>query len=181
MIGVKSAEMLRLIVTTDVGFEKFICMDIENILLMSSIEGASCLPLENHGISAILSTDPVDPFYLARIIASRYIRGYWAIPIQRVCRASYEDIVRASIELLFFSVDQRPVKIVGLCKKRGWYIDSCSSLLKYVGNAIESLGIAEVDFHSYEYTLRIEVIYEVAGLTIYRRGDEKLFKIKRAI
>lgn len=178
MIGVKGAENLKLIITTDVGLEKLVCIDVENIFLLSSI-AISCMPLENSGISAILSTESVDPFYLAKVISSRYVRGYWAIPIQRVCRASYEEITKASIELLLLSTVNRPSRIIGICRKRGWYVDSCSSLLRYVGNMIESLGIAEVDFHSYEYVLRIEIVQNIAGLTLYRRGYEDLFKIRK--
>lgn len=178
MINVKGSEHLKVIVTTDIGLERFACIDIENIFMFSSIN-IFCISLENHGISVVLSPDPVDPFHIAKVIVSRHVRGYWAIPIQRVCKALYEDIVKASTELIFLLNVHRPVKIIGVCRKRGWYIDSCSSLLKYIGNFIESIDIAEVDFHNYEYILRIEIIQNIAGLTIYRKEDEKLFKIKK--
>ncbi len=180
VIGIRSTENLKLIITTDVGLEKLLCSDVENAFLLHYIN-ISCIPLENSGISVVLSSDPVDPFHLARVVTSRYVRGYWAIPIQRVCKASYEEIAKASIELLLLTTASKPIKTVGICRKRGWYIDSCSSLLRYIGNIIESLNIAEVDFHNYEYIFRIEVIQDIAGLTLYRRADAELFRIKRVI
>lgn len=170
---------MKLIITTDVGLEKLLCIDVENVLLLYSAN-ISCTPLESSGVSVVLSAESVDPFHLVRIVTSRHVRGYWAIPIQRVCRASYEDVAKASIELMLLSTVKRPVKAVGMCRKRGRYIDSCTSLLRYVGGALESLGLMNVDFHDYEYILRVEVVYEVAGLTLYRKEDEVQFRIRKA-
>lgn len=156
-----------------------LCSDVENVFLLQSIN-IYCIPFENVGISAVIAADSIDPIHLARVATSRYIRGYWAIPIQRVCRASYEDIARTSIDLLLLSTVSRPVKAIGMCRKRGRYIDSCTSLLRYIGNIVESLDLVDVDFRNYEYILRIEVVQDIAGLALYRREDEELFRIRRA-
>ncbi len=179
MIDVKSSEHIIGIVTGKIGLENDICQDIMNVLIFID-RGFSCRPLLGRGISIIYSDKKLsDTLTIVRTLVQHNIKGFWIIPIDIVCRASYEDIAHCSLELILTKrINRYPIRILGKCRKRGNYIDSCSSLLKYVGSYIEMIGIVEVDFQKYEYILRIEVIDNIAGISIYRRDIESLFRIK---
>lgn len=179
MIDVKSSEHIIGIVTGKIGLESDICQDVMNVLIFID-RGFSCRPLFGRGISIIYSDKKFsDSLTIVKTLLQHSIKGFWIIPIDVVCRASYEDIAHCSLELILTKrIDRYPPKILGKCRKRGNYIDSCSSLLRYVGNYIEMIGIGEVDFKRYEYILRIEIIDNIAGISIYRRDLESLFRIK---
>ncbi len=180
MIDVKSSEHVIGIVTGKVGLENDICQDVMNILIFIGRD-FGCRPLFGKGLSIIYSGRRFsDSLIIVKALVQHNIRGFWIIPIDIVCKASYEDIAHRSLELILTKkIDRYPPKIIGKCRKRGNYIDSCSSLLKYVGNYIEMTGIADIDFREYEYILRIEIINDVAGLSLYRRDVEPLFRIRK--
>lgn len=177
MIDVKSAEP-KIFITCDIYREKDLCEDVLNIVFSYSIK-AKCIWFYGKGFSVVFLEDVVDVYKVIKYLVSRYIRGYWVLPIDRVCVSSYEDIVRCTIDVILLKYSSLPLSVIGLCRKRGGYIDSCSNLLRYVGEAIENLGIAIIDFKHYEYVLRIEVVYDKTFLSIYRKCDEPMFRIAR--
>ncbi|MCC6015802.1 MAG: hypothetical protein LM582_02015 [Desulfurococcaceae archaeon] len=177
MMYVKSTEP-RVFITCGVGKEKFVCDDVKNILFSVGVD-VECRSFDGRGFVVIYFGDDVDVIKVVRILVSRYVRGYWVIPIDMVCRSSYEEVSKCAIEIILLKGLDLPLRLVGVCRKRGFAIDSCSNLLRYVGEKLESLGIAVVDFKDYDYVLRIEVVYEDTFLSLYRKEQETLFRVQR--
>jgi tRNA(Ser,Leu) C12 N-acetylase TAN1 len=177
MIGVKGSE-LKAVITTDIDLEHEACEDVENILFYVT-SNASCMPLEREGLALVYADKDADPTSLAKILARNHIRGYWVYPVHKSCKASYEDIARCVLELLLLSNVSKPVRVLGKCRKRRSSIDSCTRLLRYIMAPIESLNIAIVDFEKPEYILRIEIVHDIAAISLYQASEEKLFKVQR--
>ncbi len=174
---VKGSEPL-LLITTSVGKENVLAEELENALFLEVPE-LRVKPLHRRGL--VLVYGRKQGLEVARILdilrSKRVSRALWAIPIDLRCRAAYEDIKKSAVELIMFKLSGLPVLILCKCRKRGINIDSCSRLCRYLGEHLEALGIAVVDFRKYDYVLRIEIIDEDALLTIYERGKEKAFRI----
>jgi tRNA(Ser,Leu) C12 N-acetylase TAN1 len=177
MIGVKGSE-LKAVITTDIDLEHEACEDVENILFYVT-PNASCMPLEREGLALVYADKGVDSTSLAKILAKNHIRGYWVYPVHKSCKASYEDIARCVFELLLLSNMSKPVRVLGKCRKRRLSIDSCTRLLRYIMAPIESLNIATVDFERPEYILRIEIVHDIAAISLYQASEERLFKVQR--
>lgn len=180
MIDVKTAEP-RIFITCDIYKERYVCEDVLNILFSYGVD-ALCRGFDGRGFSVVYlrKSAPIDVLRIARLLVLRNIRGYWVIPIDASCRASYEEVARCTIDVVLLKGYSLPLRLVGVCRKRGSFIDSCSNLLRYVGERVEDLGIAVVDFRDYSYILRLEVVYDTAFISLYRRGEEHLFKVARA-
>lgn len=177
MINVKSAEP-KVFITCDINKERDLCDDVLNILFSYGIE-ASCEYFYGRGFSVVYLEKDVDSERIVKYIVSRYVRGYWVIPIDMVCRSSYEDISRRAINAILLKGYRLPLVLIGVCRKRGNYIDSCSNLLRYVGEMIEGLGIAVVDFKNYTYILRLEIVYDKTFISVYGKENERIFKVAR--
>lgn len=180
MIDVKTAEP-RIFITCDIYKERYVCEDVLNILFSHGID-ALCEGFNGRGFSVVYleKSMSIDVLSVARFLVLRNIRGYWVIPIDASCRASYEEIARCVVDVILLKGYSLPLQLIGVCRKRGNFIDSCSSLLRYVGERIEGLGIAVVDFRNYSYILRLEIAYDTAFISLYRRGEEHLFRVVRA-
>jgi len=129
---------LIIIVTCGVGKEKFVCDDVKNILFSVGVD-VECRSFDGRGFVVIYFGDDVDVIKVVRILVSRYVRGYWVIPIDMVCRSSYEEVSKCAIEIILLKGLDLPLRLVGVCRKRGFAIDSCSNLLRYVGEKIRVL------------------------------------------
>jgi tRNA(Ser,Leu) C12 N-acetylase TAN1 len=178
MISVKSSE-LKLIATTSIDLEHEACEDIENVLVFI-VSSVRCIPLERGGVVLVYTDDGYDPLKLIKTLVQSDVRCFWIYPVYKACRASYEDVLKCSLELLLQSSVSKPIRLLGKCRKRGVYIDSCSNLLKYVMPFLESLNIVSVDFKRPEYILRIEVVGSIAALSLYPASIENTFRVKRA-
>lgn len=177
MINVKSTEPC-IFITCDIRSEEALCREVLDVLFSYGID-AKCLWFYGVGVVIIYLKNCHDTYTIVKHIISRNVRGYWVIPIDFVCSTRYEHIMRCAINSILLKELKLPIRIIGRCRKRGNFIDSCSSLLKYVGNVIESLGIAIVDFHNYDYVMRIEIVYENTFISVYRKIDENLFRVRR--
>jgi tRNA(Ser,Leu) C12 N-acetylase TAN1 len=177
MMFVKSAEP-RVFITCDVGKEEVVCDDVKNILFTIGVD-VECRSFGGKGFAVVYLGGDIDVFKVVRTLVSRFVRGYWVIPIDKVCRSSYEEVAKCATEVVLLKDSGLPLHLVGVCRKRGFAIDSCSNLLRYVGEKLESLGIAVVDFKDYDYVLRIEVVYEDTFLSLYRKEQETLFRVQR--
>jgi len=165
------SEPPRLLITTVYGKERRVIEEIENVVLRELSVLPRCEVVYG---GLILVYGGFDPRQALQTL-SKYRLSFVGsvVPVDVAVRASYECISRAVRELIFLQPVRRPIKILGVCRKRGRSIDSCSRLLKYIGEHLESLGIVEVDFDSYEYVIRIEVVDELALVTLHKR-DERL-------
>ncbi|MEL9939604.1 MAG: THUMP domain-containing protein [Ignisphaera sp.] len=177
MIGVKSAD-LKAIATTDIDVEHEACEDIENALAFS-FAGVRCEPIERGGVVLVYAEKDYDPLQIVKTLVRNNIRCYWVIPIHATCKTSYEDISKCVLELLLLSNVSKPIKLVFKCRKRGWSIDSCSKLSRYLGQLIEALGIAEIEFRKPEHVVRIEILGELTGISFYSIEFEKEFRVAR--
>ncbi|MEM0026718.1 MAG: THUMP domain-containing protein [Ignisphaera sp.] len=177
MIGVKSAD-LKAIATTDIDIEHEACEDIENALAFF-FTGVRCEPIERSGIVLVYAEKDYDPLQIVRNLVRSNIRCYWAIPIYTTCKTSYEDITKCVLEFLLLSNIPKPIKLIFKCRKRGWSIDSCSKLLRYLGQIIEALDIAEIEFKKPEYVVRLEILGELTGISFYSIESEKEFRVAR--
>ncbi|MEM1541052.1 MAG: THUMP domain-containing protein [Ignisphaera sp.] len=177
MIDVKVTEPM-IMITCGIGNEESVCSEVLDILFSYGIE-ARCSWFSGRGFVVVYMERQLNVYTVVRYIVSRNVRGYWVIPIDFVCSTSYEHIARSVVDAILLKGYRLPIKAIGRCRKRGNIIDSCSSLLRYIGNIIENLGIAVIDFRNYEYIIRIEVVYENTFISIYSRSDENLFRIKR--
>uniref|UniRef100_A0A7C2VHP5 Uncharacterized protein n=1 Tax=Ignisphaera aggregans TaxID=334771 RepID=A0A7C2VHP5_9CREN len=175
MIGVENAEP-RIFITCGIHKERYVCEDVLNILYSYGID-AVCKDFSGKGFSVVyIDRSGVDVLRVVRYLVSRNVRGYWVIPIDSVCRTSYEDIARCAVNLVL-SRASLPLRLVGVCRKRGNLIDSCSNLLRYVGDSLERLGIAVVDFKNYSYVLRIEIVYDTTFISLYEKSAESSFRV----
>ncbi len=175
MIDVKGSEP-RLFITTVFGREAVAALEVESALLDMCPDIVAEYS-RRKGIVVAFSKICSDPYAMLLRLRSRGASAVrWAIPLKSHARARYEDIRKVCYEIVLLYPYSKPIKVVGVCRKRGWYIDSCSRLLRYVGEHLESLGIAEVDFKGYEHVLRIEIVEDIALLSIYRKHEEKLFR-----
>ncbi|MEM4848625.1 MAG: hypothetical protein QXM55_03225 [Ignisphaera sp.] len=177
MIDVKSTEP-RVFITCSIYKERYVCEDVMNILFSYGVE-ANCRWFDGKGFVVVDLGKDVDILWVVKLLVSRHVRGYWVIPIDIVCRTSYEDIVRCAINTLMLKGYRLPLSVVGVCRKRGNIIDSCSNLLRYLGERIENLGIAVVDFKGYTHVLRIEIVYDVTYISLYERKNEQMFRVRR--
>jgi len=176
--GVKDSELApRLLITTFIGRERRVGEDVMNALFFK-LKRIEVVPLVRRGIVIVFSEPDCDPWHMLNALRSLHIAGaFWAIPVERYAVARYEYIARECMELVLTKPQHLPVTFIALCRKRGNYIDSCSRLCRFVGQRIESLGVAEVDFRSYEYVLRIEIVDDRAYISMYRRSDEPMLRI----
>jgi len=175
MIGVKGSEP-RLFITTVFGREAVAALEVESTLLDMCPDVVAEYS-KRKGIVVVFSKVCDNPYAMLLRLRSRGASAIrWAIPLRGYIRAQYEDIKKACHEIVLLYPYPKPIKMVGVCRKRGWYIDSCSRLLRYVGEHLENLGIAEIDFRNYEHVLRIEIVEDTAFLAIYRRHEEKLLR-----
>lgn len=177
MIVVKSTE-LKLVATTGIDLEHEACEDIENALAFT-VSNVCCIPLERSGVVLVYADRNADSLKLAKTITQIGVRCFWVYPVHKACRASYEDVLKCSLELLLLSSISKPIRLLGKCRKRGVHIDSCSKLLKYTMPHLESLGIILVDFKNPEHILRIEIVNAMAALSLYPASSEGTFKVKR--
>ncbi|HIP56576.1 MAG TPA: hypothetical protein EYH02_00680 [Ignisphaera aggregans] len=177
MIEVKGSEP-RLLITTVFGREAMAALEVESALL-DMCRDVVVEYRRRKGLVIVFSSVCRDPYSMVLRLRARGCSAIrWAIPLQSYVRSRYEDIRRACRDIVMFYPERKPIILVGICRKRGWYIDSCTRLLKFVGEDLESLGIAEVDFKRYSYVLRIEIVDDVAFLSLYRRSDEHLFRFR---
>lgn len=179
VIDVNKAEHLRVILTTRVRREDLACTDVENVLFLYG--GVTCKPITGVGIALVFTSYRASPHELAKLLASRNVRAHWAIPVDLACRASYEDVYRGALNLLLAAELRRPLKLVGRCRRRGTTLDSCSRLLKFVGERLEALGLVEVLYSGYDYVLRIELLERLAALSLYHRDEEEAFRVKASL
>lgn len=177
MIDVKSTEP-RVFITCDIYSERYVCEDVMNILFSYGVE-ANCRWFDGKGFVVVDLSEDVDVFRVVKLLVSRHVRGYWVIPVDIVCRSSYEDISRCATNVIMLKGVNLPLSVVGVCRKRGNFIDSCSKLLRYVGEKIEDLGIAVVDFKGYTHVLRIEIVYDVTYISLHERENEQTFRVRR--
>ncbi|MEM4513851.1 MAG: THUMP domain-containing protein [Ignisphaera sp.] len=177
MIDVENAEP-RVFITCDIYREKYVCEDVMNILFSYGVE-ANCRWFHGKGFVVVDLGREVDVFRVIKFLVSRHVRGYWVIPIDIVCRSRYEDVTKCITNVIMLKGVNLPLSVVGVCRKRGNFIDSCSRLLRYVGEKIEDLGIAVVDFKGYTHVLRVEIVYETTYISLYERKDEQMFKVHR--
>ncbi len=175
MIDVKGSEP-RLFITTVFGREDVAALEVESALLDMCPDIVAEYS-KRKGVVVVFSKICSDPYAMLLRLRSRGASAIrWAIPLRSYVRARYEDIRKACCETVLLYPYPKPIKVVGVCRKRGWYIDSCSHLLRYVGEHLESLGVAEVDFRNYEHVLRIEIVEDIAFISVYRRHDERLLR-----
>ena len=175
MIVVKGTEP-RLLLTTRIGKERATSEEVVSALFDIDPE-VYVEPLDNRGLLVVYSQIK-DPFALIdALITKRVSRVFNAIPVDTSCTARYEDICRSCIELVLLRGFRLPIRFIALCRKRGWEVDSCSRLVRYVGETIEKLGIGEVEFKHYDYILRIEVVDNKAFLSLYERWRDSLTRI----
>ncbi|MDK6028056.1 hypothetical protein QPL79_01585 [Ignisphaera sp. 4213-co] len=177
MIDVKSTE-LKAIITTDIDLEHETCEDIENALAFS-LSSVQCLPLERSGIALVYAEKHSDPLQIVKKLIRSSVRCHWVFPIYASCKSMYEEIKKCVMELLLLSNVSKPIKMVCRCRKRGWSIDSCSRLVKYIGSFLESLNIVVVDYKNPEYVLRLEIVNEITGLSFYHKTQEREFRMGR--
>ncbi len=168
----------KLFATTRIGREVAAAEEIENAFLGLGIEVLT-EAYERRGIVIVKAPKEADPLELVGILRSRApSRVYWCLPINMVVETSYENIARGCTELVLLSKFAKPFRLICICRKRGNYIDSCSRLTRVVGDQLEKLGLAEVDFRAYEYVLRIEILDRYSYLSLYKRSEEPLFRFK---
>jgi len=177
VIDVKRAE-LKLIATTDIDLEYEACEDIENALAFVA-SNIYCVPLERRGLVLVYANRDLDSLRLAKTLTQSNVRCFWIYPVHKTCKASYEDISKCTFELISLANTSKPIKLLGKCRKRGMHIDSCTKLLKHVMPQLESLNLIVVDFRNPEYILRIEIVNEIAALSLYPAIYENIFKVKR--
>lgn len=169
----------RVFITCDIHAEKSLCEEVMNILFGYGIE-AYCRWFPGRGFVVVHIGGEIDAHKVVKYLVSRHIRGYWVVPVDSVCRASYEDVARSVLNVVLLKASSLPIRIVGVCRKRGNAVDSCSNLLKYVGEYVERLGVAIVDFRGYTHIVRIEIVYDIALVSLYRSDEEEGFRVFRS-
>ncbi|NPA96095.1 MAG: hypothetical protein GXO32_00655 [Crenarchaeota archaeon] len=172
---VKGSEPIA-IATTRVGREKALAKELENALLLE-VEELKVVPMERMGLVIVFGrcASGIEVHKIAR--ARGVAQAFWIIPVDVCTVARYEDVRRASLELVLVKARGLPIKLLCKCRKRGMNIDSCSRLCRFVGELLESLGVVEIDFKGFEYVLRIEIVKECAYLSLYRRNEEQTFRL----
>ncbi len=169
MILVKGSELhtqSTLFITTTFDKEELVAEDLMNLLIPYD-QNIIVTPYRRRGIVVVTSQAPeLDLRRLYSLVLNfrpRHIAS--VVPILRIARALYEEIKKSLYEIILLTPIKKPFKFVILCRKRGFSIDSCSKVKRFVGSFLEDLGLVDVDFKNYEYFVRIEILDDRAYIS----------------
>ncbi|RLG82280.1 MAG: hypothetical protein DRO39_09640 [Thermoprotei archaeon] len=161
MNAVKGAEP-RLFITTRTGQEALAAEEVLNLLYPYD-RCVRARVYRKKGYVVILGCRSPDE--LVRRVRQLSAFSKKVLPIHIATAASYEAVIKAVLELVYTRLCGFPRRFRIECRKRGWYIDSCTSLTLYVGEALERLGLGFVERNA-DTVIVIEVVDDHAYLSL---------------
>ena len=158
----------KLLVTTGKGKENQAIVEILDILFECDQEAYG---IKTNFDGVVLIYTKLDPFKALSIIRKNPTSVVFkVVPLERCVKTSLNNIVNTGLELAKKRIKKNNTFIVD-CIRRGRYVESSVVVERTLGaRIIKELG-AKVSFKNPEYIVRVEVLGEIACISVVKRGD----------